>query len=249
METEESNENVQVVAGQDETGQPVQGQEGETAQVAAVPEETTGETPQNATGTEEPGPVPYDRFKEVNDRMKAAEQQAAQLQQFMMQQQQPQQPQGDPFQQFIEQQGIGQDGFVSPDDLRKVGQFFQQQQQQTLQQQQQETWLAAHPDYVGVVTTPTGQPSEQLMNAIKNDPALGVSLKRNWDPVLAYHAAKAYTPTQPSVNPVQQIKSGQVAPQGISAATGGGGQTDTATMVQGMSNEEFQTWWQGQRRV
>ncbi len=257
MEPEQTNDTVPVVPGQ-----------GETPPLAtAVP---TGDTGQPAPGqpTDEPssdaagpgpedgakGPIPFARFDEVNQQKNAAQQEATQLrQQVLMQQQQMQTqqqagPAADPFKQFCERNGVGADGFVSTEDLQKVASFFQQQSAQQLQATQQEQWLAAHPDYTGMVVTPTGQISDHLMKAIQADPALGMSLKRHWDPVLAYHAAKgaqtapaaAVTP-QPNV--VQQIQAGQKAPQGISAAAGGGGQVDQRSALAAMSDAEFQQWW------
>lgn len=180
-----------------------------------------------------------------------AESQLFQMQQYIAQMSRgQQQPQQDPLTQFMEQEGIGADGFLSADDLKKFYLFNQYQNQQAAQAAQQEQWFASHPDYVGVVTTPSGQISEHLLNAIKNDPALGMRLRQNWDPVLAYHAAKnAMVPSQPAKPPVTQITSGARPPQGISSATGsGGGGVDQSTMIQGMNDQEFKVWWQGKRR-
>ena len=248
MALEDGNENVQVVAGQGDTPSepPAPAPQGDMDQPAPG-------TQEEPTSEPEKGPVPYDRFEEVNQRAKTAEAEALQMRQFIMQAQQQQgQPAADPFQQFIQSNGIGADGFVTTEDLGKVAQFFQQQSQQTVQLQQQEQWFAAHPDYVGTVTTPTGQMSENLQKAIQSDPALGVSLRRHWDPVLAYHAARGamnrpQQTTNQAVNQVDQIRSGQVAPQGISAATGGGGQVDQRSAIGQMSDTEFQQWWHNKR--
>jgi len=219
------------------------------------------EAPQDAAGQpDEPqaqGPIPYERFKEVNDRLKAAEQQNMQMQQFLYQQSQQQQPpqgqQADPLHQFMEQQGIGSDVYLTKDDLTKFFGFIQQQNQRQVETAQMEQWLAARPEFSEVVTSPTGQLSEHLANAIKADPILAMQLRKQWDPVKAFYAAKAMasksqqSPGASTRNVVDQIRSGQRVPQGISAATGGGGQVDQATSIAGMSQDQFQQWWQQKR--
>lgn len=244
-----------------ENAQVAEGHEGENPQVASG---GTSDTPDpDAQGqkgvalpSDEKGPIPYDRFEEVNQAKNAAEQELAQLRQvFYQQQQQPsqQKPQGDPFQAFLDKEGIGQDGFISRDDLAKVYQFTQQQAAQTAQQQQQQQWFASHPDYVGVAVTSTGQASDHLLKAIKNDPVLGMKLQQQWDPILAYNAAlaaKSQEAPAPNKTPSSlgdQIRSGQRAPQGISAAQGSGGSMDKSTQIQSMSDDEFaKAWTNGQ---
>ena len=68
--------------------QPVVPVEGVTA------DSPTAQTPEAPVIPDQPGPIPYNRFKEINDRMTAAEQQNLQLQQALVARSQPQaQPQ------------------------------------------------------------------------------------------------------------------------------------------------------------
>ena len=230
------------------TDQPVTDQ-GDTGQPATdVTPSDNGENGQPATDNQtEPGPVPYERFQEVNEAKKNAEMQVTQMQQqfqqYLAAHQQPQQQQSDPFSEFMQKEGIGADGFLTPDDLKKVYQFNQKQAEQTVEQSRQEQWYASHPDYIGIVQTPGGQMSEHLSNAIKNDPTLGMKLRKNWDPVLAYHAARAEAVSKkPSSPPGPQIPTSR-PPQGISAASSAGGAgTDMGSQVQAMNDDQLRSW-------
>lgn len=225
-----------------------------------VGQQPTGETPgaaaqnqdlqtgDNAAAEHKEDPVQglQQGIQAEREKRQEAEARLFQMQQWIQQQQTAQQgPQKDPLSQFLEKEGIGADGFVTAEDLKKFNNFYQQQAQRQAAQTQQEQWFASHPDYVGIVTTQAGQISEHLQEAIKNDPALGMRLRQQWDPVLAYHAARSYAKTR---NPVNQITSGARPPQGISSATGaGGGGVDTSTMIKGMNDQEFRDWW-GKKR-
>lgn len=236
---------------------PVAQGQGDTGQVAAG--QPTGEVSQVAAGDEK-GPIPYERFHEVNERLKASESKLTQYEQYLLmqqqqasQQQRAQQP-ADPFKDFCQREGIGKDGWVTPEDLAKVSGFFQQQNQQQLQQQEQENWYATHPDYSEVVTTPAGQASAFLQQAMKDDPTLGRSLRQNWDPQKAYYAALAakqrqsQAPAAPQVN-LQQIQQGKRAPQGISAAQGGGGQATIGDQMRAMTDDQVREYLRSRAKV
>ena len=253
MEGQDENSVTPVAEGTGETIQNATGIEGETPQVAPVEE---------APKEPEKGPVPYDRFYEVNEAKKQAETKQAELeatlqqyqlamQQQQMARQQPQQPQADPVAEFMQREGIGKEGYVTQEDMAKVLAFAQTQNQRAAEQQQLNQWLASHPDYTGVCVTPTGQASEYLQKALQEDPMLAMRLQKNWDPVVAYTAAKAQewknkqtptpvpTPAPPAPNVVEQIRSAQRAPQSITAAAGAG-TIDKVAFIKGLSDTEFQ---------
>lgn len=256
-------ENVQVAAGQGDTAQPAPAQGVNQAQ--AAPEPQPGEvTPQPGEVTAQPpdkGPVPYERFEEVNRKAREAEAQNKQLQanMFQLQQfvqqaqarQQQGQPQQDPFSEYIAKEGIGKDGFLTAEELPKIARYFEQQSQRRFAEQQQQQWFASHPDYVGLVVTPTGQYSETMMKIIQRDPSIGMALRQNPNPAVAYalcraEAERAATPNPapstlsvpPSMNPVQQIQQAQRAPQPIVTARGTG-QMDRQSQIAHMTDEEF----------
>lgn len=271
-------DNVQVAIGQGDTAQPAPAQS-DTAPVAPEQDDKSQlvTEPQNQ---DDKGPVPYERFSEMNQKFKAesdaraqAEARAAQVEQLLTQmrwqqmqqvQTQPQQPQADPIQEFMKRENIGSEGIITPEDLAKTVAFVREhsrrEQYEHSLRTEREQWFASHPDYVGTVVTPTGQYSEYLQKAIQRNPALGVSLQRTPDPVLAYeiamsekNRAKADTPSpssgmsqpalpMPQTNAAQQIRAAQAAPQSV-ATVQGGGQMDRRTMIANMSDEEFAKYY------
>ena len=254
MELEDGSVEAQVATGQGETGQIATGQMDAGEEPVQAAAEPTGENAQDAAEKEtrlDQNPRFQEVIREKNQYKEAFDRLQGLLYQQQMAQSQSQGQQVDPFKSFLEENGIGRDGYVTPDDLQKVAGFFDQQRRQETLQTQQQQWLASHPDYSQIVTTQTGGMSEHLMNAIKLDPNLGLELQRNWDPVKAYYAALAAQTQTPSAPVPQvtlnQVRTGQRPPQGISTATGGGGSMDSTSSVNAMTDDQFRVWWATKR--
>lgn len=240
----------------DDNAQVAAGQQGDNAQVAAE----TGETPP-ATGTQDAkGPVPYDRFDEVNKAKNAAEQERDYLQQLvnLSQANQPTQAPAQPPQEQdpLGLSGIADDDLVSGQQLKDVVRKAQEESRQTQQEQDRKAetraFLSQHPDYdelVGTANLTTGQFqfSEVMQRAIKEDPSLLATLQTNPDRrAIAYRTAtatkriielekKAAGITEQQAQKETETLISPMSP----AAVGGGGTLAQAGRVGRMSDEEY----------
>jgi len=256
------------------------GNSGDTAQSAPVqgdsvqPAAGQGDTPQPAPVIPAPdakGPIPYDRFEEVNQQAKAAKDRAAALESQLMQTQgllaqlaRAQQPRPgvpsvpvDPFDQ------ISDADLYDPAKMRSA---LKQARQDAITEANrlvaQVQFQAQYPDFeqvVGAADPMTGQfvTSEIMAEALKADPQLSVKIQRPTPQVFAYEIAKlhkqlrelraAQNPTltqapMPQPTIAHQIRAAQQAPQSISAATGRG-TLDKTSHIRNMGDAEFAQYW------
>jgi hypothetical protein len=172
--------------------------QGVTVQAATGQGDTSQPAPVSAqTAPEVKGPIPYERFDEVNKKAKTFEEQNAQLQTQLLQmqgflQQVAAQRQAtapvaapvDPVADFITREKIGADGFVSPADLKKVIDFQNQVTEQRVAQFQFQQQYGDYDQVVGAVNPLTGQwvNSDLLNEAIKEDPKLPGKIQRSGNP-------------------------------------------------------------------
>lgn len=259
--------NAPVAAGQGDTAQPAPAQD---VQVQPIPGQ--GDTSQPAPVNPVPdskGPIPYDRFEEVNKAKKAAEEQLAQMQTQMMQMQSvltqvaaqrnvtPTAPQT-PLSRYTPNDLL--DPAKAMEAMQVMYDDLQKKMEAAIGQVQFQSQYGDFDRMVGTVHPVTGQwvPSDLMAEAIKEDPQLPAQIQQSGNPkVFAYRVAKMQqqirdlrakaqtnpTPPTPQIPPVQvvaqQIKAAQQAPVSISAATGTG-QLDRTNAVQNMPEAEFQ---------
>lgn len=141
--------------------------------------------------------VPYERFKEVNDKSKANEERAAKAererdlltQQILAASQTPvQQPQMKPQEDYFTRLGLGKDDYPTVEQQRQIMYW---QQQDFMQVMQAQKLLAQKSDFYDVVGRPnpvTGQveASESLKKVISQDPELrGIEILAMSNPVMA----------------------------------------------------------------
>ncbi len=175
--------------------------------------EPTGDIGQLATGQSvtapQPAPetqaVPYERFREVNEAKKVAEQEAANLRaQFSLLQQSipaPVQPQQGPADIFAEA-GLGDDDIPTVAHVRRYARAVEQRADQRVAATQQMTardhFVGSATDYVTLVGTdgPGGQfvPSEHFLKVLTADPNLAMEFggNRAANARIAYRAARAF---------------------------------------------------------
>lgn len=158
----------QPAAGMNQVQQPANQQVQQTVQGAAVIDPLMQQQ-QPAQAQQLPGPVPYDRFKEVNDAKNAMAtkieqmEQTAQLQQMISaNQQQPaqqaqfnqqrQQMQNSPSMQAIRALGFQDEAFLSPEQQAQVMDYTQQQVDAVTEQRtQMQSFVTSKPDFAQVV--------------------------------------------------------------------------------------------------
>lgn len=234
------------------TGQTIQGDtEGQPAADPAAPED-------------EPM-IPKSRFDEISLKAQQAEQEAEALRQQNLlyqtaqqyapqpQTQGQQQPQTDPY------SGLDDDDYVPVAVVKaREQQFAQTIQQQVDQQVRAGVFQATHADYselvLGKPNPITGQQeySPHLMSALNKNPAMAQIMRQQQDPIarmeLAYTLAKAEkdaveknSKTTQATNQRQNVQAtvnAQMQPM-PSSAMGGGGDINTATAIENMSEEEW----------
>ncbi len=213
-----------------------------------------GETTPSATETEQA--VPYNRFKEVNDAKKAAEDQAQLLaNQLRMMQQQQMQPAQQRQPDLAAELGITQDDLYTEDGIQKllggVNQLVQRQVQAAQQQMSQQQYFAAHPDFGELVGTSSGGqfiPSETWRQIQRQNPTLAQAIESSPQaPVLAYEYAKSYRATQPSAaqrivaQAKQMAAPSGPAPPSITQAVGSGSM-DKVSQIHNMTQDQFTAW-------
>jgi len=228
MADEQENQGVTNTAdpqGQGQTEAASQPDTGE-AQVPAAGEQ------QQADAGQEPGqgPIPYDRFKAVNDKAKAAEERAQLLeQQIALYQANSLQGQGQPQPQQQPQEpdyfeGIEPDefGYVRQDDVKKAMNRFRSdvgRQAQTL------GFIATHPDFADVVGA-DGKYAPELQDLCNKNPGIVEQIRTSPNPLAAaYHfgklAKQATANRTPPAN--QQVQNVQAPNPTSPSALGGSG--------------------------
>ena len=217
-----------------------------------VDQPTTGESAADGQQTQA---VPYDRFKEVNDKAKAAQQEVdnLKLQMQILQNNQIQQKtpaQQNLFEKICKEKGYDDDYLTKTQQAEVTQEVVNRQINQIQSQIQMQTFLTQHPDYSEVVGTsgPNGfNIAPPLARQIQKNPLLLQALQRSPDRhILAYQIAvsdpeyvqsKTTQTTNDAVQQAEQILSGKM--QSISSVPGSGN-VDKAAMIRNMSDEEFQ---------
>ncbi len=243
-----------------ETDAGVQQTEDVTQEAAAAP---AGQTEEQAKD-----PVPYDRFKEVNDAKNDLQGQVDQLQGHLklVGNQQPVQQAEQPQQegltlQVMKQMGLDPEGFVSPGDMAAVNdrviQIVSTQQNQQMQTQQ---FISSHADFAQVVghadpVTKQFVYAPPLARILGANPGLIAALQNAGAGAnaLAYQIA-INDPTYQAelaqkAKPAAQV-AGETAEQAINAANsltsvsavGSAGVIDKGAQIRAMSDEEFKNY-------
>jgi len=191
-----------------------------------------------------PQAIPYERFQEVNNKVKELEQQVQlarqqiALYQANMQQQAQQPPQQLP--NFYD--GLEDDDVMTVAEAKKATQAMVQQFSSAINELQ---FLVQHPDYHQLVGTPQ-QLGEPLKQAILKNPQIMMEIRQSPNPMLtAYNYAKMAQAVMNNQQAQQQINPAAAA--AIQAATrpgsasmvANGGAFNAANRFASMSDEEF----------
>ena len=183
---------------QQQVQQPQQGQQ---SQQVANQGTQQGQQNQQQAQQQTPESIPYERFSEVNNKVKELEQQVQMSQQQIalyqanMQNAQAQQPQQQ-LPNFYE--GLEEDDVMTVAEAKKATQAMAQQFQASIGELQ---FLVQHPDYNQLVGTPQ-QLGEPLKQAILKNPQIMTEIRHSPNPMLtAYNYAKM---AQMSMNNQQQ---------------------------------------------
>lgn len=191
-----------------------------------------------------PQAIPYERFQEVNNKVKELEQQVQLAQQQIalyqanMQQQAQQPPQQLP--NFYD--GLEDDDVMTVAEAKKATQAMVQQFSSAINELQ---FLVQHPDYHQLVGTPQ-QLGEPLKQAILKNPQIMTEIRHSPNPMLtAYNYAKMAQAVMNNQQAQQQINPAAAA--AIQAATrpgsasmvANGGAFNAANRFASMSDEEF----------
>ena len=216
----------------------------------------------------EPGPVPYDRFKEVNEANKTLESENQQLRDHMNllgnQQPQPTQP-GQQAQQpdsltlqVMKQMGMDPDGFASNAEMAQVYDAVSQiVARQNASQNSAQSFVASNPDYAEVVGTTDAAgrftAAPPLLRAMQKDPQLAADLQAAGAAAgrLAYKIAvndPAYQQALADKNKADPVVAGEAAAKALAAAssltsvsaTGTAGTVDKGAQFAAMSDEQIQ---------
>jgi len=196
-------------------------------------------------------PVPYDRFKEVNDAKKVAEERI-QLYEDQLRLNQVQAPQQPAERDLAAELGMSQDDLYAEGGVNKflgaVDQMVNQKLTQASQAMQTQQFFNSHPDYNELVGTSAGQtfiPSETWKDIRRTNPQLARTIESSPDaPMLAYEYAKNHKSVQPT-NQQQIINAANnlapVAPvrPSITQAVGTG-QLDKISAIRQMSDADFE---------
>lgn len=191
-----------------------------------------------------PKAIPYERFAEVNNKVKELEQQVQLAQQQIalyqanMQQQAQQPPQQLP--NFYD--GLEDDDVMTVAEAKKATHAMVQQFSSAINELQ---FLVQHPDYHQLVGTPQ-QLGEPLKQAILKNPQIMMEIRQSPNPMLtAYNYAKMAQAVMNNQQAQQQINPAAAA--AIQAATrpgsasmvANGGAFNAASRFAAMSDEEF----------
>lgn len=230
-------------------------------QVVVASGENTDSTNQQATEEAVAGQektVPYDRFKEVNDQKKAAEEQVAyaQRQIDLMQQnqqaQQTQQVQKSSSQQALDSLGITADDLYGDNIVKyqeAVNQIENSNRQQGQVVMESQNFLMSHPDanqVVGSVNLATGQimnPSAELLGILAKKPHLAAACTPQgaYDIVMQERKMAEFEKTQTIATEqiTRQKVDNATLPLGGSAAGGGsmGAASNTGLMTREQQRE------------
>lgn len=231
----------QVVTGSGAAGQAAAGNTGVTGQAAADGSDKT---------------VPYARFHEVNEKAKTAEAQVQTLNQQVQQmavqlrviqanapkETKMEAPKG-AVRQAIQSLGLGDENYLTKDQMADVVDHVLQQQ---MVQNQQQAFIAAHSDYeqvVGRADPVTGQfvMADPLKKVLTENPALQTALQGNPHAgVIAYELAK-HEVAAAIKNTTKEAKAAiEAAGQAISISNvSGGGNMDKVAAMQGMNDADF----------
>lgn len=186
-----------------------------------------------------PKAIPYERFAEVNNKVKELEQQVQLAQQQIalyqanMQQQAQQPPQQLP--NFYD--GLDDDDVMTVAEAKKATQAMVQQFASAINELQ---FLVQHPDYHQLVGTPQ-QLGEPLKQAILKNPQIMMEIRQSPNPMLtAYNYAKmASMQQQTTVNPAAAAAIQAATRPGSASMVGTNGGFNAANRFASMSDEEF----------
>jgi hypothetical protein len=196
--------------------------------------------------------IPYDRFKEVNDAKKAAEQERDFLRSQMSMQ--PQHQPATLYDQVVTELGLKDEPFHTPE---MTGQIFNKMFQYISVNQEAAAFVSSHPDYsevVGTLDPSTGQfkPAAALQRVISKNPSLAKAVFSSpYSRQLAYQLASSdpeyiasqkksgITETDRAAADAKAAIEAAQRQASISAAATGGGNLDKAAVVSNMSKEEF----------
>lgn len=186
-----------------------------------------------------PKAIPYERFAEVNNKVKELEQQVQLAQQQialyqanMQQQAQAQRPQMPNF-----YEGLEDDDVMTVAEAKKATQAMVQQFSSAINELQ---FLVQHPDYHQLVGTPQ-QLGEPLKQAILKNPQIMMEIRQSPNPMLtAYNYAKmASMQQQTTVNPAAAAAIQAATRPGSASMVANGGAFNAASRFAAMSDEEF----------
>ena len=222
-----------------------QGQQTQQAATQGNQQQTAIQAASQQQGQQQPPQaIPYERFQEVNNKVKELEQQVQLAQQQIalyqanMQQQAQQPPQQLP--NFYD--GLEDDDVMTVAEAKKATQAMVQQFSSAINELQ---FLVQHPDYHQLVGTPQ-QLGEPLKQAILKNPQIMMEIRQSPNPMLtAYNYAKMAQAVMNNQQAQQQINPAAAA--AIQAATrpgsasmvANGGAFNAANRFAAMSDEEF----------
>jgi len=246
--------NVPVITEQtDAPAQDVQGVS-QSATDTGVSQPATGvENPAGVQQVKQEQSVPYDRFKEVNEKAKLYEQQNSLLmQQLQIRQQQTVQKQEPVFKQVCKELGYTDD-YLTQDQIAHANEvvFEKMNEQQTLK-----NYVASKPDYtsvVGSVNPLTGQLelAAPLQRQMAANPTIAAAILRSPDrAILAYEFASKDPDYQRSLQQTTVTKAAQQAAQSLQtrqmsiSSVSGQGTLDKAAQIRSMSDDEFEKYKQ-----
>ncbi|MHC4891402.1 MAG: hypothetical protein ACYTEO_18265, partial [Planctomycetota bacterium] len=204
----------------------------------------------DAEGNQDKGPVPYDRFKTVNEEKKALEEKLKQQnetfqQQMLLMQNNTQQvtaqpvKQLDPYMQVVTEYGWQDEPYLSTEQQAQVHQELNRRQQVGISQQQ---FVAGHPDFSEVVgTSGIGgfQASELLKKAAQKDPTLLSQIIDAQGRLLPYGLQTAYRAAK-----LEEALDAQASTQQNTSAVGGGGAVNRRQQMMSMTKAEFEKYHQ-----
>jgi len=245
--------------------QPVATDESINAEAAGVPQADVAP----AQGAEENGPVPYDRFKEVNEAKKIASDRVAELENYIKLTQQPvQQPVQQPTKesltlQVMKELGIDPENILTGAEQAQVNDEVSRRTAASYQAQASvQSYIASKPDFakvVGAVDPLTGQfmYSPPLTRVIQSNPSIATALQSagnnaailayelaSKDPVYMAEVAEANKPPAQKLSEQANQTIQQANSQTSVSAVAGVGSLDKAAAIRAMSDEEFKAYKQ-----
>lgn len=233
----------------------IQNQEDVKIEVQPVTE-PTGDTGQFASGQgvieNQPAPdqnqaVPYERFREVNEAKKVAEQEAANLRaQFSLLQQAPVAPQPQVPSDIFAEAGLGDDDIPTVKQVRHYARTIEQRGAAIQQFSARDQFVNSKADYEEVVGTKPSAggfvPSAHFAKVLQADPELMHELTNPITaPRIAYRAAKAFKAQQELAEARQQTNQRDINQQVNlrtnplpASAVGGGGAVQRGSELLGL---------------